>query len=247
MTVSYQFRKINDLITWHEMALRPEPLADGEFRRHVEESLKRDFGLEGCVENVEGILYELPASICETPYGKLPFNLMMAIFRSHVFWQDAKNQAEAGRIPPKSAGLFKLRTAAQVLRRQFKDVPHVHRELLEERMHNAAMKRNYGLTALAMDRGYLVLDELFEVLEEGLTSLCGEPEPISKKQVEILSRQYAVLSICKAFEKSGRGKLNKNQLTTVAKAFAPHFPSEAGLADIKPSTVRDILRTKKFA
>src|SRR5262245_57820350 len=102
MTVSYQFRKINDLITWHEMALRPEPLADGEFRRHVEESLKRDFGLEGCVENVEGILYELPASICETPYGKLPFNLMMAIFRSRVFWQDAKNQAEAGRIPPKS-------------------------------------------------------------------------------------------------------------------------------------------------
>jgi len=125
MAVSYQFKKINDLITWHEMALGPEPLADGEFRRYIEESLKRDFGLEGCFEKVEGILYELPASICETPYWKLPSNLVMAILRSHYFSQDAKNQAEAGRIAPKSGGLFKLRTAAQVLRRKFKDVPHV--------------------------------------------------------------------------------------------------------------------------
>ena len=196
-------------------------------------------------------LNRLPARIVETPYGKLSVFLDEAIRQNHWHHFELMELVRAGRIAPKAAKLLRLLTTTQELGRRIKAVPYRHQKLIGERMIRAGMERNktimggypYELAAKAIKRGCNV-GVLLELLEAGLTSLCNDPEPLSKKQAQIKLRKHAVLSIWHAFHRARKGSLDRDQLTAAARALAHYFPADAGLAGLKASTVRDIIRTR---
>lgn len=207
-------------------------------------------------EKIERVLHRLPARIIETPYGKLPSYLVRAIRRSRMLANWNTDLVKAGGVSSRRSGLRELRTAAQVLRRKFSNISAGHREMILEQMCRAASQRMdelpiiaggmlYEEAALAIGDRTLDMAMLLELLEFGLCSLCSDPRPLTKKQSELDLRRDTILSISLAFEHSGEGQLNKEDLATVARALSPFFPPEAGLASISPSTVRDILRSRR--
>jgi hypothetical protein len=209
------------------------------------------------IQKIVAILDKLPASVVETPYGRLPYKLRSAVCASYDDLDNAKELLKAERLKPKAAGLFELLTAAKAIRCKIKAVPRMHREFLKDRMRDAGRKRSaesphlrlfsspetaYDVAANAIE--WVDFEVLFELLEVGLISLCKEPRPLSIKQVQLVMRKQAVLRILEAFAHADKPTLNKYKLNAVARALAPLFPVEAGLASIKVSTVRDILRTR---
>jgi hypothetical protein len=204
---------------------------------------------------VTDILNQLPAKIVETPYRSLPWFLTRAIVENKRHSIELLDRVEIGRVKPKAAHLLALLTTTQKLRRKLNEVPQAHRKAIVERIRRVGSQRsartftdrNLGFSHYDLDllerENKTILDAVVEVLELGLTSFCNDPEPLSKKQAQILLRKHALLSILEAFHRADK-KLDRNGIITVAKALARGFPDEAGLATISPSMVKRIIRTK---
>jgi hypothetical protein len=151
---------------------------------------------------VTDILNQLPAKIVETPYRSLPWFLTRAIVENKRHSIELLDRVEIGRVKPKAAHLLALLTTTQKLRRKLNEVPQAHRKAIVERIRRVGSQRsartftdrNLGFSHYDLDllerENKTILDAVVEVLELGLTSFCNDPEPLSKKQAQILLRKH---------------------------------------------------------
>jgi hypothetical protein len=202
-------------------------------------------------------LNQLAAHIPSTPALRAELERLFGF--CHFGWQSRDSFVVGESVTPKQSGLTALNTKAQRLWRELESTPQVLPwcEMIgvylgtyaQERSREAASivdRMDYEDIAKTFDperENPLRIDLLIECLAEGIDAVCEFPVPISHKKARMTIRADAIQGIAKAFEQHAK-PLSNNDLVIVARALAPFFPPEVGLAEITPRTVQRVMRQK---